>query len=349
MRVIKRDRPFCGIIENRPSDLFPMTNRRAVITQLAYALGDLRFSLEESFQKGRTVSPVSALRDAGFSEHLIASLKVGCYDLARACVEKFPKELLQSVDAIIYASSLPENSNIGNSEKARAHRDVKYLMDYPASHLQADLGMERAIIFGITQQACTGLLGSFRLAKMLIQSEPDISKVLCLTVDRFPEGALYEQAFNLISDGAAGAIVEADADGLEIRSCHQLSNGKMAQATDEETVGQFFNYSLRLIRENLNKEKIEISNIRWIVPQNVSRLAWQILGRFLGFPFERVALRTIGKIGHMISGDNIPNLLSLQESHEIQPGDSLLLLTAGYGLNWQSLILKKTAGDSSRA
>ena len=311
---------------------------------MAYALGDQTFGVEESAKRGLTLSPSEVLKDAGFSQHSIASANLSAYQLAYQSVKKLEDPQLKDVDAIVYATCIPVNSNVGSSEKATASRDVKHLMDYPGSHLQADFAMDKAILFGLTQQACTGLLGGLRLAKMLIETEPTIKKVLCLTADRFPEGALYEQAYNLICDGAAAAMVEADAEGYEIQTCHQITNGAMAQASDDETVGHFFNYTSRLVQETLARNESRMPDIRWIVPQNTNSKAWQILGRVLGFPFEKVALKTLASVGHMISGDNIVNLLALDQAGEIKTGDKLLLLMAGYGLNWQSIILQKTGG-----
>ena len=69
--------------------------------------------------------------------------------------------------------------------------------------------------------------------------------------------------------------------------------------------------------------------------------AWQILSRLLGFDFERVYFPTIGDVGHVISGDNIINLSRLLEDGKIRRGQRALMFMAGYGLNWQCVILEK--------
>jgi 3-oxoacyl-[acyl-carrier-protein] synthase-3 len=315
-----------------------------VITRLSYAVGENGATADQSQDAGRLISPAATLKEAGFDRHHMAAEGTSTYDLAGRAVAQLESREgeLRDVDAILYASCIPANQNLGNVAAFTDSRDVKYLMDYPGSHLQSDFKMERAILFGLTQQACTGLLGSLRMAKWMIQCEPEMKKILVLTADRFPPGALYEQSYNLISDGAAAALVEAGGEGFEILSGHQLTNGSMAQASDDETVGHFFGYTSRLVQEGLRRAQLGIQDIRWVVPQNTNSKAWQILGRLLGFPFEKVALRTLSTVGHMISGDNIVNLQALERAGEVQPGDRLLLLMAGYGLNWQSLTLQRT-------
>ncbi len=215
-------------------------------------------------------------------------------------------------------------------------------MDFPASHLQADFGLDRAFVIGLNQQACTGVLGSLRLARMLLTAEPHIERVLCVTSDRFPEGALYEQAYNLISDGAVACVVNNAPGAFRLLACHAITNGAMAQASDDETVGSYFNYTYRVINETLAIAGLGMHNIDWVVPQNTNRKAWQILARLLRFDYERVYFSTLSTVGHLISGDNIINLSALIDEQRIRPGQRLLLFMAGYGLNWQCVILEKT-------
>jgi 3-oxoacyl-[acyl-carrier-protein] synthase-3 len=250
---------------------------------------------------------------------------------------------LTEIDSIVYATTLPCNGNAGDERRFRESGDVKHLMDFPVSRLQAELGLTRAQVFGLNQQACTGFLGAVSLARYVLAGEPAFARVLCLTADRFPEGALYEQAYNLISDGAAACIVqrERQAESFRILGSHAITNGAMSFASDDETMGQFFTYTHRLIQEALAKAGLSINRLRWIVAQNTNRAAWRVLSSLLRFDFERVWLPTLATVGHMISGDNIVNLRQLIADGRLERGDKLLLVMAGYGLNWQCLILEK--------
>jgi 3-oxoacyl-[acyl-carrier-protein] synthase-3 len=311
------------------------------VDHLSFALGDDTRSVEEAERAGLTLSTAKDLREAGFKQHHICSARTTAYDVARRAVSNI-KEHIQGTAAIVYSTCLPINGNIGDEKKFHESRDVKYLMDFPASHLQADFGLDAAFVIGLNQQACTGVLGSLRLAQMLVKCEPDVDRVLCVTSDRFPEGAVYEQAYNLISDGAVACVVSGSGGAFRILACHGITNGAMAQASDDETVGSYFNYTHRVIKETLAKARLEMSDIDWVVPQNTNAKAWQILARLLRFDFERVYFPTLSTVGHLISGDNIINLHALIEARAVKPGQRLLLFMAGYGLNWQCVILERT-------
>lgn len=312
----------------------------AYINELSYSLGNLSYSLEESAEAGRLLSSVQALKDSGFRKHQICSKEKTAYTLAQECVAKI-KHPLSEIGAIMYATCLPCNANMGNTEMFHKSRDVKYLMDYPGSHLQSDFGMDKAAVFGINQQACTSLLGSLRFAKMLLVDDPSIDSVLCLTSDRFPEGAYYEQSYNLISDGSAAAVVSRVESGFKIIACHGITNGGLAQANDEEAAGTYFVYSHRLIQETLSKANLKLDQITWIVPQNMNIKAWQILARLLRFNEEKIYAPSRPEVGHVISGDNIINLDRLTKEGVLKSGDLILLIMAGYGMNWQCTIVEK--------
>ncbi|HTJ45279.1 MAG TPA: 3-oxoacyl-[acyl-carrier-protein] synthase III C-terminal domain-containing protein [Kofleriaceae bacterium] len=310
------------------------------VHDFALALGDHDFSVEESVAAGRTHTAAHALHEAGFRRHRIARTDQSAYDLARAAVTPIAHAAADA-GAIIYATCLPLNGNIGDVARFTETRDVKHLMDFPVSHLQADFGFDRAAAIGLGQQACTSMLGSMRLARALLRDEPALGRILCVSSDRFPAGAEHEQAYNLISDGAAACVVSPEARGYRIVACHQITNGALARASDDETVGTYFSYTARLLRETLAKADLSPKQIDWVVPQNTHVKAWTILARLLGLGEERVFFRTIGEIGHVISADNVANLIRLEQEVAITPGTRLLLPMAGFGLNWQAVILEK--------
>lgn len=315
------------------------------LDNLGYALGSEKNNVAEGSKD--YFSPRRSLIDSGFENHYTCSTAQTPYCLAREAVDRIANSLthkgesITTIDTIIYATCLTRNGNLGSWDIFAETSDVKPLMDFPVSHLQADFHMDKAFVLGINQMACTSLLGSIRVAKSLLISEPDLKKVLCLTADRFPQGAIYEQGFNVISDGAAGCVVRSDGGAYKILDCHHITNGAMAQASDDETAGFYFNYTHRLITESLARAGITIDDVRFFVPQNTNIKAWQVICSLLGFPFEQVLMPTRTAIGHCISGDNIINLDHCEQNNLITSGDIILLPMAGFGLNWSCITLQK--------
>jgi 3-oxoacyl-[acyl-carrier-protein] synthase-3 len=309
------------------------------VNHFAYQLGSETITLEETHKAGRLLANVADFKEAGFSKHRMAMKNEGPYDLAKAAVAQV-KEHLADTTAIVYATCLTINGNIGSQKEFESTRDVKHLMDYPGSHLQADFGLENAAVIGLNQQACTSMLGSLRLASALLKAEPEQKQILCVTADRFPENAIYEQAYNLISDGAACCVVSRKREGFKLLATHAITNGALAQATDNETVGCYFSYTHRCLSEIMEKAGLSFSDLAWVIPQNTNVNAWTVLSQIFGIDREKVFFDSIKDVGHIISSDNVVNLCELQKSGKIKSGDKLLLLMAGFGLNWQAVLLE---------
>lgn len=311
----------------------------AYLDHVGFALGGHRRTVEETARAGLLLSDPAALRAAGFDVHHVCPPTETAYDLARAAARATGLGLA-GVDAVVYATCLPQNGNMGPAEAFARTRDAKHLMDFPACHLQADLDLDGALVVGLTQQACTGLLGSLRLARALLAAEPERQRVLCLTADRFPEGALYEQSFNLISDGAAACVVSRAPSGFRLRALHAVTNGALARANDDEAAGSFFAWSHRVIVETLARAGIGVADLALLVPQNMNRKALEILARLVGLDPARVACPTMAEVAHVISGDNLINLSRLRAEGRVRGGDLVLLFMAGYGLTWQAAVLE---------
>jgi 3-oxoacyl-[acyl-carrier-protein] synthase-3 len=314
------------------------------VDDFVYTLGDTKVHITESAAAGRLLSAADDLADAGFRWHHLCEPTTTAYDLARAATAQLTEGggLADGADAIVYATCLPLNGNAGDPAEWERSRDVKHLMDFPASRLQADLGLDRAVVVGLNQQACTAMLGSLRLAGALLAAEPAWERVLCVTADRFPDGSIYEQAYNVISDGAAACVVSRRPAAFRLVTTHQITNGGLSAATDDETVGTYFSYVHRLINETLARAGLRAADIDWVVPQNTNQKAWQILARLVGIEHERVWLPSLPDVGHVISADNVINLSSLVSSGQLRAGQRVLLLMAGFGLNWQAVILEAT-------
>ncbi len=309
------------------------------VSSFASSLGERKFHVSESAAAGRLLSTADDLESAGFRWHHICEPGTSAYDLAAAATAQLAEaNQLGEIDAIIYATCLPINGNAGPEADWERTHDVKYLMDFPASRLQADFGLCRAVVVGLNQQACTAMLGSIRVAAAMLAAEDQWQRVLCVTADRFPAGAVYEQAYNLISDGAAACIVGRQQVGLRLITAHQITNGGLGQAGDDETVGSYFSYTQRLMTESLARAGLTAGDLDWVITQNTNDKAWQILCRLLQISFDKVWYPSMPDVGHVISADNVINLQQLAATGRMRPGQRIALVMAGFGLNWQCVI-----------
>jgi 3-oxoacyl-[acyl-carrier-protein] synthase III len=312
------------------------------LNAVGHALGELKTHVTESEAAGRLLSTAADLTAAGFEWHHRCAPETTGYDLALAAARQLAGGLSGGADAIVYATCLPLNGNVGDVGAWQHSRDVRHLMEFPAGILQAELGLDRAVVVGLNQQACTSMLGSIRLAAALLATEPDWERVLCVAADRLPDGAIYEQSYNLVSDGAAACLVSRRPAGFRLLTAHQITNGGLARGGRDEAIGTFFSYARRLVEETVRRAGFTGADIAWVVPQNANRMAARILARLIGVEQDRMWLPSLRDAAHAISADNLINLAALMRAGKLRPGDRVLLLMAGHGLNYQAVLLQAT-------
>ena len=308
------------------------------ISRLNYVLGDDEHDLQDCQE--HMVSTVAELINAGFKKHHVCTSEQNSLDLAQAVVKKATAEQPVDPELLVYATALPMNAAVPRGDSYTETRDVKHLMDFPGSHIQADAGWTKASVFGLGQQACTTVMGSWRLAGAMLAVEPTWQEAVCINADRFPEGASYEQSYNPISVAATFTRVarEPEENAYKVRAIHQITNGALSLANDTETAGSFFPWMHQAVQQTLNKAGVQ--KVDWIVPQNTHSAAWTVLTRLLQMTDTPVHEPTREQVAHMISGDNIANLIDLNDQGALKEGDTILMTAAGYGANWQCAVLE---------
>lgn len=252
------------------------------------------------------------------------------YDLARLAVGRLLRKSLTApgkIDVILYASAL---------ESA-----VKRF-NYPASRLQYELGMHRAVTLGVGQAGCASFFAAVRLARDLLIAEPDLERILCVSSDVLPRQAKREIFFNLISDGACAAIVERSSASNRLVSYAQVTKGAHWSAREKkhEIIAAYFPTAIAVVEEALRRAALDRSAIKLVVPHNVSADSWKILLRMAGIEHDRLFRSNIAVKGHTIAADPMINLSDAIARGRVERGDYLLLFTFGFGAHWACMILQ---------
>jgi 3-oxoacyl-[acyl-carrier-protein] synthase-3 len=309
----------------------------AGISHLAYCLPARSVTVRELAALGMVYSTPEQLEHLGFRRLFVADGETA-YDLAKGAVRKVLRSAAVApgeIDALIYASAIPEE---------RLHRSgaLGGLFRYPATALQYEFEMTRANVIGLAQAGCVSFLSAIRLASSLLVSEPAIHRVLCVSADALPKGFRREVLYNLISDGAAAALVERDAASNRIVSHTQVTKGYFwdPQNKGDQIVASYFATARHVILETLKKAQLDISKVSMVVPHNVNRKSWDILRGLLNIPPERFFGRNIARKGHTIAADNAINLCDAVKEGKVKRGDYLLLFTFGFGAHWACTILE---------
>ena len=272
-------------------------------------------------------------------------------DMAIAAAERVLEESAidrAEIGMILYAAALNSSSTLWDGNGGSPNGSVLQLdsvadlFKYPVSLLQTELDLPHASVVGINQLGCASIFAALRMARALIVTEDDLKAVLCVSADKFPAGRQRDLAYNLVSDGACAAIVRRGDARNRIVECTQVTKGALwdSEAIENEIIAAYFPTATALVERTLAKAGLEMDDISLVIPHNVSLRSWEILGRLIKCPPERIYTDNIARVGHTIASDNLLNLRRATEAGRVQKGDHLLLFTFGYGSNWACMIVQ---------
>jgi 3-oxoacyl-[acyl-carrier-protein] synthase-3 len=213
---------------------------------------------------------------------------------------------------------------------------------YPVAKLADRLGLRQANALALSQQGCSGLLSAINLAARTLQEEGTQPAALCVAGDVLPHKASREVMYNIMSDAAGAVVVERDSPRNQLITFHQLSQPAYwdSPQNERELIASYFPMAQRAISAAVEQSKLHLSDIRWIVPSNVSLRSWTILAELLEIPPTRIWSKNIARIGHTVCCDHIINLADMDREGALEAGDHLLLFTFGFGASWTSMILR---------
>lgn len=327
-----------------------MTYRPAGIDYIAEYLPPHVASVDDLRDCGLLRGSAETLRSFGFETVHLARDESNV-DMAIAAAEKLLAENdidRDGVGMILYAAALNSSSTLWNGNGVSRPGsvldlgNVHDLFKYPGSLLQTHLDLPNAAVVGINQAGCASIFAALRMARALITTEDNLGAVLCVSADKFPPGQHRDLAYNVVSDGACAALVTRDSRCNRIVECTQVTKGALwaGDEIENEIIAAYFPTAAALIERTLDKSGLSIDDIALVIPHNVSLRSWEILGRLIRCPADRIYTSNIAKVGHTIASDNLLNLRHATRAGLVEKGEYMLLFTFGYGSNWASMVVQ---------
>jgi 3-oxoacyl-[acyl-carrier-protein] synthase III len=311
--------------------------RRTIgLDRIYYSLPRRTRSLRQMAEAGQLISDQETLKEFGFRRAHVAD--TGSWDLMRTSAAALLCEGAidpESIDQLFVASALPDS-------RARASRDPLRLFDYPATRLQAELGLRNAVVTATHQAGCVSLFSAIQLARTAMESDRRVRRSLCVGGDVLPSKSQREILYNLISDGACTILVDRDASVNRIVSYAQTTKGFFwtPRRRRYELIASYFSTARNVIERALDDAGLKSSDIALVLPHNVNRRSWQILLDLAGIAPQRLYDRNIARKGHTIAADPFINLRDAVEEGRVQRGDHLLLFSFGFGAHWSAMVLE---------
>jgi 3-oxoacyl-[acyl-carrier-protein] synthase-3 len=317
----------------------PTAGHRSVgISHVSYRLPRSRKTLAALKRSRQVRSSVKFLSELGFTYSYLSQQAEGFDELLVGAAEE---AMADSGHSPAQIGTLFLYSGLNSSAAAGGNAPVLDRFRYPVAKLADRLKLPHANAMALSQQGCSGLLSAINLAARMVQAG-DPPAALCVAGDALPKNANREIMYNVMSDAAAAVVVERDSPRNQIVTFHQLGQPAYwdSPQQERELIAAYFPMAQRAICGAIEQAGLRLSDIRWIVPSNVSLRSWTILAELLGIPATRIWSKNIARVGHTVCCDHVINLRDMAHEGALRTGDHLLLFTFGFGASWTSLILQ---------
>ncbi len=241
-------------------------------------------------------------------------------------------------------------------------------MLFPATAclVQEAIGARKAAAFDFSA-GCSGFLYGLGIATQFIENgaAKNVLVIGSEILSKFTDWT-DRQTCVLFGDGAGAVVLQASADdrgilGNVLRSDGSLSEllympggGSRRPPNDRESIeerlpfikmkgNETFKVAVRSLAEVSSEVLVrcglEFDQVRWLIPHQANRRIIEAVGQRLAIDPERVYVN-IERYGNT-SAASIPIALDeLNRSHQIDPGDIILMAAFGAGLTWAATAIR---------
>jgi 3-oxoacyl-[acyl-carrier-protein] synthase-3 len=280
----------------------------------------------------------------GIEQRHVAAEDQKTSDLAIEAAKKALKNAgiqADQLDGVIVATTTPD-----------------YTFPAVAVTVQAKLGMKVGTVAFDVQAVCSGFIYALAVANNFIAAG-QMQRILVIGAETMTRLLDWNDRTTsiLFGDGAGAVVLEASNDDRGILSTHLHSDGTQQEllytsggASSNGQTGhilmegrEVFRHAVQrlaeVVDETLAANKLDKSDITWLVPHQANKRIIDSTAEKLGLPAERVVL-TVGKHGNT-SAASVPLALAHGvEQGLFKPNDLLLLEAMGAGLTWGAALVR---------
>jgi 3-oxoacyl-[acyl-carrier-protein] synthase III len=238
-----------------------------------------------------------------------------------------------SIDAVIFFNSV-YNAKIDREDVVQR---IRY-----------ELGLKRAFGFSIWGQTCASITTAIRVARDMIWAG-SAESVMVVGADSLIGTKRREvEGITLMGDGGSAMIMKKDCATNRLVGVANHDEGSFYQYRGE--IGQegdgerytmlYFIVTLRIVQKALKGAKLKLDDISVIIPHNINTSSWEMVLSMLNCDERKLYGENICRRGHAFGSDVVVNMVDAIREGRLREGEYALLLTAGMGACWGSIIIQ---------
>jgi 3-oxoacyl-[acyl-carrier-protein] synthase III len=241
-------------------------------------------------------------------------------------------------------------------------RAPRYLLASDATRLQALLGADQALAFGIGEMGCVSVSAALTVGSALLATRPGFRRVLIAMGSRAATPSRYRPPMTVLGDGGAAVLLTTSGGGRYALVDHLMrSDGRYSdlfriayrdapsklwteECADEPT------YSFRLAVESRNRlgelngellkrNGLGTGDLAAVLMQNLAAGAFAFWEDALDVAIHPACRANLARYGHLGSIDVLLNLE--QAAATMRPGDHVLVMNSSPVAAWSSALLRR--------
>jgi 3-oxoacyl-[acyl-carrier-protein] synthase III len=260
-------------------------------------------------------------------------------------------------------NALAQSSHAGESLSAIVYATTHMAVDHmaPACHLQRILGQRQALAFELNATSNGGLAGIEVVARLL-STDPGLGAGLVSAASRVRDGIDRCKGGTVNGDGAVAAVLSKAGGFARLVASQTNSNPEFEVLFRNRSTklgfwetkyfeSEFGNYVESLAQEvsvvisaTLAEADITIQDVAHVTlpafPLNSLR---EVYLERNSIPLEKTCWAELRRNGHVGPCDQLLGLAYLTETHQLEPGQFVLMISSGIGFQFTCLLLQIVA------
>jgi 3-oxoacyl-[acyl-carrier-protein] synthase-3 len=210
----------------------------------------------------------------------------------------------------------------------------------PLHELCQRLGLDHAVAFTVTHQACATSLQAIHLAGQLLAADGDTDALALVVAGEkaYTRVAQIVPETSFFAEASAACLVSQGGPRDRLLAYAAESRGEFDSdlAEQPDLLGRFQEEApaalANVITVAVKEAGLRLADVSLILPHNVNKVSWRRVCRLLDYPVEKVLLDNVASIGHAFCADAFINYQAAAERGLLGVDDSYVIAAAGAAL-----------------
>jgi 3-oxoacyl-[acyl-carrier-protein] synthase III len=213
--------------------------------------------------------------------------------------------------------------------------------------LKNEIGLDNALAFGMSLNNCASTFNALETSAMLLKNYDDDARAIIVVGEMaFTPVVQVIPSASITGDASAAILIRLKNKdnkliGMTMKTIGKYSKGIWLSPEESQSFEiEYVSLLVETIMSTIEKAKINLSDIKLILPHNVNLISWTNVIRKLNIDPNIVYLDNVRKTAHCFGADIFINYVCAMREKKIKKGDYYMMATVGLGATFAAAIFQ---------